>query len=53
MRQENRNCRGRVLAVTKSISRVPQSHAVPARSARFDDLSLASFARLVPAVGSG
>jgi hypothetical protein len=39
-----------VLAVTKGISRVQLSHAVPARSARFDDPSLVSFAGLVPAV---
>ena len=36
-------------AVTKGIWRVQLSHAVPARSARFDDPNLVSFAGLVPA----
>ena len=38
-------------AVTKGIWRVQLSHAVPIRSAVFDDPNLVSFAGLVPAVG--
>lgn len=39
-----------VLAVTKGIWRVQLSHAVPVRSAVFDDPNLVSFAGLVPVV---
>lgn len=39
-----------ISTVTKGIWRVQLSHAVPARSARFDDPNLVAFAGLVPAV---